>query len=250
MSKWIIGVIGIAVLSVSTALAQETPTPGSMASGGVLFEQNCAFCHGDDGAGQSPYFPALAGNDVLQDVTRIVTNIHQGQGNMPPFPDLTAEEIAALASYIRNSWQNSYGEVSVTEASAVIGGLDQGGVPGTIWDGVYSEAQIMRGRLAYDGNCGACHGRRLNGAPIDPDMQSSPPLARAKFLRNWNGRSLAILFDYTRSSMPQSNPGSLSDAQYVDIIAYMLSVSGAASGDAELLPDDAAMAWIRIVLEK
>lgn len=247
-AKWrrITGLIGAAAMTASLGHAQDTASPLSFAEGAALYEQNCAICHGDDGAGQSSHFPALAGNDILDDVDRIVGNIHQGQGNMPPFPDLSTEDIAALATYVRNSWQNAYGEVSVAEAAQVLEGLDSSGQARTIWDGVYTDAQANRGRLAYSGQCAVCHGRRLNGAPEDPDMQSSPPLARASFLREWNGRSLAVLFDYTRASMPQSNPASLSDAQYVDIIAYVLSVSDAPSGDAELLPEDSDLAWIRV----
>jgi len=91
--------------------------------------------------------------------------------------------------------------------------------------GVFTEDQAARGRGVYSGACGFCHGRRLNGAPDDPDMRSTPPLARARFLREWEGRSLATLFEYTRLTMPEDNPTSLTDAEYVDVIAYMLSVS-------------------------
>ena len=94
----------------------------------------------------------------------------------------------------------------------------------------------------YPGACGGCHGRRLNGAPDDPDRVSTPPLARAKFLRDWHGRSLATLFEYTRAPMPESNPGSLTDEEYVDVIAYMLSVSGMPAGDDELRTDPQSLA--------
>lgn len=114
------------------------------------------------------------------------------------------------------------------------------------WDGVFSEAQANRGQSIYPGPCGWCHGRRLNGAPDDPDAQPSPPLARAKFLRNWDGKSLAALFAYTRATMPQSNPGSLTDQEYVDVIAYMLSVSGMPAGDQELPIDPQSLAGIVI----
>lgn len=104
----------------------------------------------------------------------------------------------------------------------------------SVWDGVFTEAQATRGQFAYEGSCGFCHGSRLDGAADDPDMRSAPPLARAKFLRDWEGRSLAALFEYTKATMPEDNPGSLSDEEYVDIIAYMLSVSRIPSGNDEL----------------
>ena len=112
---------------------------------------------------------------------------------MPPFPDLTAEEISSLANYIRNAWTNDFGSVSTEEVAAVLEGLEETGQMASVWDGVFTEAQASRGQAVYPGSCGTCHGRRLNGAPEDPDMRSTPPLARARFLRVWEGRSLATL---------------------------------------------------------
>jgi mono/diheme cytochrome c family protein len=118
----------------------------------------------------------------------------------------------------------------------------------SIWDGVFTEAQAKRGQLVYPGPCGWCHGRGLDGAPDDPDVRSTPPLARAKFLRDWEGRSLAALFEYTRATMPESNPGFLTDEEYVDVIAYMLSFGGMPAGDEELQPDPQRLA--RIVIQQ
>ena len=112
----------------------------------------------------------------------------------------------------------------------------------SVWDGIFTAAQANRGQEVYDGACGLCHGRRLNGAPDDPDMRSTPPLARAKFLREWEGRSLAVLFEYTRATMPENNPGSLTDTEFVDVIAYMLSVSGMPAADEELQADSQSLA--------
>ena len=98
----------------------------------------------------------------------------------------------------------------------------------------------------YTGACGLCHGRRLNGAPDDPDMRSTPPLTRARFLRVWEGRSLAALFEYTRATMPEDNPNSLTDQEYVDVIAYMLTVGGMRTGDDELQPDPQSLARVVI----
>ncbi len=123
-------------------------------------------------------------------------------------------------------------------------GQDDSGQTATVWDGVYSESQALRGRDVYEGACGFCHGRRLDGAADDPDMRSAPPLARAKFLRDWEGRSLALLYEYSRTTMPEGNPGSLTDAEYVDVIAYMLSVSRVPAGDNELLPELQSLASI------
>jgi mono/diheme cytochrome c family protein len=112
----------------------------------------------------------------------------------------------------------------------------------TIWDGVFTAEQVLRGQLAYTGPCDRCHGYKLDGAPDDPVMLPAPPVAGAKFLRKWSGRSLAILFEYTRATMPANNPGYLADAEIVDIVAFMLASSGAPAGDSELRADPQSLA--------
>lgn len=116
------------------------------------------------------------------------------------------------------------------------------------WDGVYSEAQARRGEALYPSVCGKCHGHTLNGAPDDPDMISTPPIAGPKFLRAWDGVSLAALYAYTRTTMPENNPGFLSDGEYADLIAYMLLVSGAPAGERELSSDPGRLT--RIVIRR
>ena len=60
--------------------------------------------------------------------------------------------------------------------------------------------------------CGLCHGRRLNNAPDDPDMRSAPPLARARFLREWERHSLATLGGDTADDM--AGDQAVLDCQY------------------------------------
>jgi quinoprotein glucose dehydrogenase len=120
------------------------------------------------------------------------------------------------------------------------------GTANSIWDGVFTAAQAQRGAAAYTGPCSHCHGHALNGAPDDPDMYSTPPLAGAKFLRDWDGQSLAALFEYMRTTMPENNPSYLSAAEYADIVAYMLSSSGVPAGNHELEGDLNSLARIAI----
>ena len=242
MLKRVIGLLGIAWFVGPAAVAQQGIDPALIERGQLLYEINCVLCHKESGEGGVPMFPALDGNEQLVDALRIVTSISQGSGVMPPFPDLTVEDITALANYIRNAWTNDFGVVSTDEVVASLEGLQLTGQAISVWDGVFTEAQAERGQAVYPGPCGLCHGRRLDGAPDDPDMLSTPSLARARFLRIWEGRSLATLFEYTRATMPEANPESLDDQEYVDIIAYMLSVSWMPAGDDELEPDSQSLA--------
>jgi mono/diheme cytochrome c family protein len=118
----------------------------------------------------------------------------------------------------------------------------------SIRDGVFTAEQAARGQLAYTGPCDRCHGYKLDGASDDPDMLPAPPVAGPKFLRKWEGRTLAALFEYLRATMPANNPGYLSDAEVADIVAYMLSVSGMPAAEKPLRPDGAALA--EIVIER
>jgi mono/diheme cytochrome c family protein len=117
----------------------------------------------------------------------------------------------------------------------------------SIRDGVFAAEQARRGQAAYTGPCDRCHGFKLDGAPDDPDMLPAPPVAGPKFLRKWNGRTLAALFDYVRTTMPTNNPGYLSGAEVADIVAYMLSVSGMPAGEDALAPEPEALAGVVIV---
>ena len=211
-----------------------------------LYEQQCALCHGREGEGRPPAFPALRDNERLAIMARTIRFIRQGAASMPPFPALTAAEVGALATHVRTAWTNDFGSVAAADVEAVLDGRTDAGETASVWDGVFTEAQAARGRDVYTGACGLCHGRRLNGAPDDPDMRSTPPLVRARFLRQWEGRSLATLLAYTRSTMPEDNPASLTDEEYVDVIAYTLSVGRVPAGDAELPADARRLALIEL----
>ena len=246
MLKLMVGVLGLTLVNAPVAVAQQRIDPVLFEQGQQLYQENCAFCHQDSGVGDPPRFPALSDNDRLGDAVRIVRSIHQGGRRMPPFPHLTAEEISSLANYIRNAWANDFSTVTTEEVATVLEGFGKTGPMASVWDGVFTEAQATRGQAVYRGACGLCHGRRLNGAPDDPDMRSTPPLARARFLRVWEGRSLAALFEYARVTMPEDNPNSLTDQEHVDVIAYMLTVGGMPTGDDELQPDPQSLARVVI----
>ena len=244
MLKLVVGVLGLAFLIAPAAVAQQGTDTVLWEQGQQLYQENCALCHRDSGAGDPPTFPALSGSDQLRDPVRVVRIIGLGRERMPPFPGLNAEEVSSLANYVRTAWVNGPRNVTTEEVAAALEGLEETGAMISVWDGVFTEAQANRGQAVYEGACGTCHGRRLNGAPDDPDMRSSPPLARARFLRVWEGRSLATLFEYTRATMPEDNPDSMTEQEYVDVIAYMLTVGGMPAGGEELRPDAQRLARV------
>src|ERR1700710_1899213 len=100
--------------------------------------------------------------------------------------------------------------------------------PRPAWDDVFSTSQADRGRAAYGESCARCHGPDLAGA------ESSPPLTGVAFLARWTGKGAADLLDRTRRTMPTDNPGGLTNRQYADIVAHVLSVNHFRAGAREL----------------
>lgn len=91
-----------------------------MERGAKIYDQRCAYCHGDVGQGAQDAYPALAGNRaVLMDSTANLIQIvrHGGflpatAGNprpygMPPFNQvLDDSDVAAVLTFVRASWGN------------------------------------------------------------------------------------------------------------------------------------------------
>jgi len=90
--------------------------------------------------------------------------------------------------------------------------------PRSVNDGVYTEDQADVGETLYKEHCLLCH-----------DKKYFRPV-----LKRWEGQPLSIMFTVMSTSMPESNPGFLSQKEYVDILAYILSLSRYAAGDTEL----------------
>jgi cytochrome c len=106
---------------------------------------------------------------------------------------------------------------------------------------VYTSAQAKRGASVYLYACSGCHLYDLSGGR-DPDgLGDSPALAGEKFLRDWNGETIAVFLNVVRTTMPFDKPGELKSDEYLDVVAYVLSVNGFAAGDSELGRDLAAL---------
>ena len=84
-----------------------------MAKGEEVYKANCAACHQVGGTGGGP-FPALKGSPVATTgpISEHIHRIVHGKGIMPPFgSQLSALDIAAVATYERNAWGNNTGDV-------------------------------------------------------------------------------------------------------------------------------------------
>ena len=113
----------------------------------------------------------------------------------------------------------------------------------SVWDGVYTADQARRGQEFYAKECASCHGTDLTGG------ESAPPLAGSGFLSNWTTLTVGDLFERTRVSMPENNPGKLPRTQIADLIAYLLSANRFPEGKAELDKQAEVLKQIRIDAE-
>jgi mono/diheme cytochrome c family protein len=101
--------------------------------GKTVYDKQCAICHGAEGLGKPPRFPALAGNQSIQmqsavNPIRMVLNGGYPPGTsgnpmpygMPPFAQsLSDDEVAAVVTYIRIAWGNRGAPVSARDANAL-----------------------------------------------------------------------------------------------------------------------------------
>lgn len=87
--------------------------------GGGVFAANCAACHQTNGAGLPPNFPSLIGSTVVKGPADTqIAQVLKGKNLMPPFPQLSDADIAAVVTYTRNSWGNSGGVVQAAQVAA------------------------------------------------------------------------------------------------------------------------------------
>ena len=114
----------VAPVSVNDLNNGMPPAPVSqevlIAEGASVYRNRCARCHGSNGQGQwygHDAAPRLDGNFARLSVKGITVQVIQGGTYMPPFDNLTDREIAAVATYIRNSFGNNYG-IATEEAVA------------------------------------------------------------------------------------------------------------------------------------
>ncbi len=101
--------------------------------------------------------------------------------------------------------------------------------------GPFTEAQAQAGQPLYVSRCAGCH---------DAGGETARLMGPA-FTQDWTSRSTAALYTRIKTTMPFSNPGSLSGAEAAAVVAYILKSNGATAGTAAFTPaTDVAIASI------
>jgi mono/diheme cytochrome c family protein len=102
----------------------------------------------------------------------------------------------------------------------------------TTMAGVFTERQANQGREVFNGACSGCHTSASHTGPV--------------FTNRWIGQPLSELFGYLRSEMPKTNPGELSEEEYVWVTAYLLKINGMPAGAVEMTGDPQQLRQVRI----
>jgi mono/diheme cytochrome c family protein len=256
----------------SGAHAQTAASAGNFqwqSLGERTFDNNCSGCHQRSGAGITGGFPPLAGHapEIFAQkggayLVRVLLFGLGGaidvdgtkyNGNMPSWDQLKDEEIAAVLDHVLTAWGNDqhlpkdFKPILPADIAAARGEQltkeqvyalrEQGSANAAAGKGAqsppsFTAAQAERGHLTYAHNCLDCHGSNLDNGEF-----GGPPLKGLSFARHWEATNVAALFGFMKAKMPPDRPGQLTDDDYADLIAYVLSENGYQPGDKELPPD-------------
>lgn len=128
--------------------------------------------------------------------------------------------------------------LAFTSVPAVASAQD---APKSALDGIFTEEQVVRGETVYKDNCANCHAASLRGT------FGAPGLIGVRFNNNWVGMTVGDYYTFIHDNMPAGLGGTLSEQEYIDVVAYILSKLKYPAGEEELLPDPDALAQIEIV---
>ena len=117
---------------------------------------------------------------------------------------------------------------SVSLAAAFLAGSPTSGSSQQVPSPRYTTSQADSGKEVFRQGCATCHELDLKGG------DQAPPLSGDYFASSWGGYPVADFLSFVRDEMPLTGPSSLSDAAYVEVVSYILSFNGIASGDTPL----------------
>jgi len=184
-----------------------------MEKGASIYATHCAACHQADGQGLAGAFPPLAGSDYIAGMPDVVvTTVLNGLSGkitvngtdynavMPSLSYLSDSDVADVATFVLNSWDNGGGEVNSGQVAAARGGeavtgpadhpvtssgeMAYQGAPSAIsGEGAtmyidsegpnMTQAEFDIATKVYFQRCAGCHGvlrKGATGKPLTPDI--------------------------------------------------------------------------------
>ena len=105
----------------------------------------------------------------------------------------------------------------------------------TTLSGIYTAAQASQGEDLYYALCVTCHPKGT--------------YAGTNFKNNWYNRPLWDLWDWISNKMPKNDPGSLSPAEVLQVMAYILQQNKMPAGATPLKANEKEMYGIKILIK-
>jgi alcohol dehydrogenase (cytochrome c) len=81
-------------------------------------------------------------------------------------------------------------------------------------------SQAEEGAASFASNCAACHGASLEGTTLGPILSGN------SFLQRWGTQTPALLLNNIQANMPPGGNDGISDEDYTNIVAHILSSNG------------------------
>lgn len=88
----------------------------------------------------------------------------------------------------------------------------------------FTQSQAERGLAVFRDVCVECHYRS--------DFRGT------QFQFEWRRRSVGDFYKTIVENMPEDDPGALDPQEYIDVVAFLLSLNGFSAGSDELLADE------------
>lgn len=106
----------------------------------------------------------------------------------------------------------------------------------------YTVDQASKGKELYAKHCAVCHGANGEGGTVPQQFGKlaglkAPPAAGPGYLPDM--KTAGQVYVFAKKNMPANAPGSLTDAEYLDIVAFALQANNVKPDGKPLTPDSA-----------
>jgi len=121
----------VLLLMAQTKTSPADTLKASIERGRKVYNSRCLTCHMADGRGVSPLNPPLTVAEYINDKNKMINVVLRGMtdripiddeyysNNMPSQADLSSQQLADVLTYVRNSFGNNAGQVTLADVNAV-----------------------------------------------------------------------------------------------------------------------------------
>lgn len=130
---------------------------------------------------------------------------------------------------------------AATLAISITGPAQASSPQATSNDGIYTKAQADGAKKQFDKICADCHPFTVAAKKKPKDL----PLGDEPFFEQWTGRQLTELVTLIALTMPNDGSAVVTEAEAVDLVAYILQQNGFAPGSKPLTKETSSATLAR-----